>query len=85
MPLTLIALTITVIIPRGPMARSTSSAQPILMLRNCLVTCSPKRVRRGARSEKRLLENSSPANPSPVGNGMLELVVVVGAMAHSRR
>jgi hypothetical protein len=58
------ALTMTVMIPRGPIARRILSAWLKLMLKNCFVTCSPKRVRRGARSLKRLFENSSPPNSS---------------------
>lgn len=60
-------LTITVMIPRGPMASSILSAHPMDKLRNCLVTCSPNRVSKGARSLKRLFENSSPANSVLVG------------------
>lgn len=61
-PPTRMALTMVVMIPSGPIARRTLSAQLMLILRNCLVTCSPKRVSSGARSLKRLLEKSSPSN-----------------------
>lgn len=66
------------------------SAQPIDMVRNCLVTCSPKRVRRGARSEKRLSANSLPAKREElvgavfgggaVGEAVVVEVIVVGAI-----
>jgi len=57
---TLIELTTTVKIPNGAIASMKLSAHPTDRLKNCFVTCSPNNVRRGAKSLKRLLANSSP-------------------------
>lgn len=59
-PPTLMAVTTMVMMPRGPIAKRTLSAQPMEMLKNCLVTCSPNNVNNGAKSLTRFLENSSP-------------------------
>jgi hypothetical protein len=58
-PPTLIAETIIVIIPIGAIPSSTLSDTPIEVARNCLVTSSPKRVKRGLKSEKALLPKNS--------------------------
>lgn len=50
----------TVRIPTGAMPKSKLSAHPKERLRNCLVICSPKSARSGARSVNRLLEKLSP-------------------------
>jgi len=79
-----------VIMPSGPTARRILSAHPSDMVRNCFVTCSPKRVRRGARSLPRLFMKSSPENlvegmdwvltDDAVGATLLAEVIEVGAM-----
>jgi hypothetical protein len=50
--------TMAVMIPRGPTAKMTVSRMVVDSLRNCLVTCSPKREMMGARSVAKLLPNS---------------------------
>ncbi len=62
--------------PRGPIARRMLSAHPSDMLRNCFVTCSPKSVKRGARSVPRLLRKSSPSK-SDVGAVSISIAVGV--------
>ena len=68
-PATRMVLTTIVKRPIGPNPSSKLSAQPIDMLRNRFVICSPKRAKSGARSVKRLLEKLSP------GNTLLEVSV----------
>lgn len=58
-PPTRMADTIMVIIPIGAMLSKITSAGPMEVARNCLVTSSPKRVRRGAKLEKALLAKLS--------------------------
>ena len=53
----------TVRIPIGQIAIRALSAQPIDMLRNCIVIWSPNNVSRGARSVKILFEKSLPGKP----------------------
>jgi hypothetical protein len=44
--------------PSGASPKMTLSRKPVLSLRNCLVTCSPKRVMSGARSVAKLSAKS---------------------------
>lgn len=55
LPPTRIADMMMVISPIGAMPSKTTSAKPMEVARNCFVTSSPKRVRRGAKSVKALL------------------------------
>jgi len=53
-PPILMAPIMIVMIPIGAIPRRIASAHPMEVDRNCFVISSPKRVRRGAKSEKAL-------------------------------
>lgn len=82
-PPTRIAITTIVTIPIGPEATNKVSAQPVEMLKNCFMACSPKSVNRGKTAVPTLLNRSVKSLTGWAAAGMgAAVVVVAGAMFH---
>jgi hypothetical protein len=69
-PYTRIAETTAVRIPSGATPKIILSRKLVDSLRNCFVTCSPKRVISGARSVAKLLVNSLHCAPGSAATSM---------------
>lgn len=74
------ALTTTVMIPIGAAASIILSAHPIDRERNCLVACSPKRVRIGPALVPTVLIKSDQSFAAGASIGDEELDLIDGAM-----